>query len=82
MDDDWSHATANVRHANNIHMSLTGASNTTYFADAQTVVDITQPILDAIHTIEADKPLLSQMLQCTLELRPTSRKCTTAALLP
>jgi hypothetical protein len=51
MEDDWSHATSNVRYANNIRMSLAEASNTTYFADAQTLVDITQPILDAIHAI-------------------------------
>ena len=45
-----------------IHRILTGGSNTNYFTDAQTVADITQPIMDAIHTIEADKPLQSQML--------------------
>jgi hypothetical protein len=68
VDDDCETATANTRHKDTIHMVLTGGSNTTFFADSDTVLKITQPIMDSIHTIEGDRPFLSQMLPLFDEL--------------
>jgi hypothetical protein len=68
LDDGWNDATSNVTARDKIHQMLTGGNNTNFFADTTTVLKVTQPIMDAIHTVEADKPLLSQMLPLWAEL--------------
>jgi hypothetical protein len=62
IDDNWDDAVKYLANKDEVHKIIAGANNVKFWADAEVVLVILQPIMDAIHTIEADKPLLSQML--------------------
>ena len=59
-DDEWQEVSKSSTKADDMHKAAVGA-RTRFWADGQHLVVLTTTIMDAIHQIEADKPLLSQM---------------------
>jgi hypothetical protein len=62
IDHRWEEASSSVAGKEELLRIITGGNNTRFWQEAEVVLEITKPIKDAIHTVETDKPLLSQML--------------------
>jgi hypothetical protein len=63
----WESVSANSSKAETVRNAVLRSTNArrntfSFFDDAEELLRIVQPVMDVIHTIEADKPLLSQML--------------------
>jgi hypothetical protein len=65
--EGWSRASEGSSKAEDVRAAVLRTTNArlgtfNFFDDAEQLLRVVQPVMDAIHTIEADKPLLSQML--------------------
>jgi hypothetical protein len=58
--EEWESASAHCAHGKEFHKAAV-SHNTSFWRDAAAVVVLTKPIMDAIHQLEADSPLLSQV---------------------
>lgn len=61
LHDDWGDATMGGQNANDFHESAVG-HGTSFWRHLSEGVQLLKPVCDAIHMVEADQPLLSQML--------------------
>jgi hypothetical protein len=59
--EEWEDVSSGLANKNDheVLKIITGVSNTKFWAEADITLTMTQPVMDAIHTVQADKPLLS-----------------------
>jgi hypothetical protein len=68
MDAAWGDASAGSSKAQEVHRIVAGY-RTAFWEDAALLETICQPIMDAIHNLEGDKPLLSQLRSVYKQIR-------------
>lgn len=67
-DDAWAEASAGSSKASEVHKIAAG-HRTAFWDDAALLEQYCQPVMDAIHTLEGDKPFLSQLRPVYKQLR-------------
>lgn len=81
MDASWGTASAGSNKAPEMHKIVAGY-RTTFWEDAELLETYCQPIMDAIHILEGDKPLLSQLRSVYQQIRNHFKAIQTAADTP
>jgi hAT family C-terminal dimerisation region len=61
ISDEWCNASGGSKHAAEFEDAVAGRGSV-FWQQAPMVLKLMAPLMDAIHTIEADRPMLSQML--------------------